>query len=57
MRAVKELGDCDIISDIDKTCSDIRGHGGNERTLCGWANPDCSGDSCLAATLPSRSNG
>jgi hypothetical protein len=28
MRTVKELGNCDIIRNIEKTCSDIRGHGG-----------------------------
>ena len=30
MRAVKELGNYDIIRNIERTCSDIRGHGGNE---------------------------
>jgi len=36
MRGIKELGNCEIIRNIERSCSDRR-HGGDERTAGDWA--------------------
>jgi hypothetical protein len=40
MRVIEELGNCEIIRNIEKACSDIRGHGGDEGTRGGLGQPE-----------------
>lgn len=37
MRGIEELGNREIIWNIERSCSDRRGHGGSDGTLCVWA--------------------
>ena len=37
MSGIEELGNCEVIWNIERSCSDRQGHGGNEGTFGNWA--------------------